>query len=95
MSLKYLAGGTTLKYDAQRCTGCGKCVEVCPHAVFTMENGKAKLVDKDACVECGACRKNCQFEAISVQAGVGCAAAVIGSLGKKKSPCCGDGGCCG
>ena len=98
MSLRYLAGVTTLQYDEQKCRGCGRCVEVCPHGVFSMANGKAELIDKDACIECGACQKNCQFNAIQVQAGVGCAAAVIGAMGKKKAPCCGGDGnstCCG
>jgi NAD-dependent dihydropyrimidine dehydrogenase PreA subunit len=42
-----------------------------------MENGKARLIDKDAYIECGACMKNCPFGAIRVEAGVGCAAAVL------------------
>jgi NAD-dependent dihydropyrimidine dehydrogenase PreA subunit len=97
MSLRYLSGVTTLEYDAQKCTGCGRCVEVCPHSVFAMENGRASLVDKDACIECGACQKNCAFDAIKVEAGVGCAAAILGSAGSKKQPSCGggNGNCCG
>jgi NAD-dependent dihydropyrimidine dehydrogenase PreA subunit len=88
MSLRYLSGVTTLKYDETKCKGCRMCTEVCPHAVFAMENTKAKIVDKDACIECGACQKNCRYDAISVKAGVGCAAAIIGSFGKNKAPCC-------
>ena len=100
MKHRYLSGVTTLAYDETKCKGCGRCVEVCPHGVFVMEKGKATLVDKDACIECGACQKNCPFDAIAVQAGVGCAAAIIGSLLNKKAPCCGgdsgiSGGCCG
>jgi len=97
MSLRYLPGVATLKYDQAKCRGCGRCVEVCPHGVFVIENGRAKVIDKDACIECGACQKNCKFNAIAVKAGVGCAAAIIGSLGSKKAPCCGGegGGGCG
>jgi NAD-dependent dihydropyrimidine dehydrogenase PreA subunit len=98
MNLRYLSGVTTLEYDEQKCRGCGKCVEVCPHGVFVMENRQAKLADKDACIECGACQKNCPFSAITVRAGVGCAAAIIGSMRSKKAPCCGggdSGDCCG
>lgn len=92
MNMRYLSGVTTLAYDADKCRGCGRCTEVCPQGVFTIENGRAKIADKDACIECGACRKNCPFEAVNVQAGVGCAAAIINSYGKKenKSDC----GCC-
>jgi ferredoxin len=62
-----------------------------------MEGGRAKIKDKDNCIECGACQKNCPFSVITVEAGVGCAAAILGSLGSKKAPCCGknNGGCCG
>jgi NAD-dependent dihydropyrimidine dehydrogenase PreA subunit len=89
MNMRYLSGVTTLEYNEQKCQGCGKCVEVCPHGVFVMDNGLSKLIDKDACIECGACQKNCPFDAITVQSGVGCAAAIISSLRKKKTQCCG------
>jgi NAD-dependent dihydropyrimidine dehydrogenase PreA subunit len=96
--MRYLSNVTTLAYNAEKCRGCGRCAEVCPHGVFVMENGRAVIVDKDACIECGACRKNCRFDAITVQTGVGCAAAILGAMGSKKAPCCGGetgGGCCG
>ncbi len=45
-------------------------------------------------MECGACSRNCPAEAISVKAGVGCAAAVIGAmLGRTDQPCCGSADC--
>jgi hypothetical protein len=31
-------------------------------------------------MECGACARNCSCRAISVKAGVGCAAAIIGGM---------------
>jgi len=97
MGLRYLTNIVTLKYDQEKCVGCGLCTQVCPHGVFAIEGKKAKLVDKDACIECGACQKNCAFNAIAVESGVGCATAIIGSLISKKAPCCGGdskGGCC-
>ena len=93
MKPRYLPGVVTLKYDVDKCKGCGRCIEVCPHGVFKMESGKAKIIDKDACIECGACMKNCPFGAIEVNAGVGCAAAIL-SKGKSNSACCGEGGSC-
>lgn len=94
--MRYLSGVVTLQYDEQKCRGCGRCAEVCPHGVFTMQNGKAVLADRDACIECGACQKNCPFSAITVEAGVGCAAAIIGSMGTGKAPSFGGEGkgCC-
>lgn len=90
----YLRGVVTLELDEAKCTGCGTCLEVCPHAVFQMNSRHAEIRDRDACMECGACSRNCPFAAISVEAGVGCAAAVINAmLGRTDQPCCGPGGC--
>lgn len=91
MKHKYLKNVVTLELDRNKCTGCGMCMEVCPHEVFMIENKKAFISDRNACMECGACATNCPTAAVSVQAGVGCAYAVIKS---KKG---GDGGdcCCG
>jgi len=90
MSLRYLENVVTLEYDASRCTGCGKCAEVCPHAIFAMDGGdKARLTDRDLCMECGACMRNCPFDAIKVRAGVGCAWAIIlSSLRGQPAPAC-------
>ena len=87
--MRYLADVVTLIYHPERCRGCGLCVQVCPHAVFRMNGGKAELADKDACIECGACRRNCPHGAIKVRAGVGCAQAVIRSKNKGTATCCG------
>lgn len=74
---RYLDNVTTLRLHVERCTGCLKCVEVCPHGVFLVSGGKARIVDRDACMECGACAMNCPVKAISVDAGVGCATGLI------------------
>ncbi len=85
----YLKNVVTLDLDEAKCTGCGKCIEVCPHAVLERNNGKVRVLSRDKCMECGACARNCPVEAVSVEAGVGCAAAVINSaLGRDASSCC-------
>ena len=93
---KYLHDVTTLSYKMEPCIGCGRCTEVCPHGVFELNNKKAQVIDKDSCIECGACALNCPIKAISVNAGVGCAAAIINSWFTGKEPSCGceDSGCC-
>lgn len=88
MELKYL-GMNTLEYDADKCTGCKMCVIVCPHRIFQMKGKKAEVTSKEKCIECGACMRNCAFEAIKVDAGPGCAPAVLASkFGGKKEVCC-------
>ncbi len=77
MSLTYLPGVSTLAFDEELCTGCGMCVEVCPHAVFLVEADRAVVRDRDACIECGACMTNCEAGALRVEAGVGCARAIL------------------
>ena len=91
-SVNYLKNVSTLQLDPEKCTGCGICVEVCPRAVMTIKRRKAALVDHDACIECGACQRNCAFGALSVQAGVGCAQALIKALITKGEPVCDCGG---
>jgi len=96
--LRYLKNVVTLAYDAQKCIGCKKCTQVCPHAVFVMEDNKASMVDADACMECGACATNCKHGAITVDSGVGCVTGVIMGALKGTAPTCDcspkGGGCC-
>ena len=97
----YLKDVVTLQLNDNKCTGCGMCLDVCPHEVFKMNSKHVTIQNRDACMECGACSLNCPADAIYVQSGVGCAAAVINSmLGKEAACCCGPdnnntkGGCC-
>lgn len=95
--LKYLQNVTTLHLEVEKCIGCARCIEVCPHAVFSIEQERAQIQDRDACMECGACAINCPAEAITVNSGVGCAAAVLSGAFKGAEPECGcsASSCCG
>ncbi len=97
MKHRYLNNVTTLCLSTEKCIGCGKCLEVCPHEIFALVEEKAMIKDKDRCMECGACAVNCPVNAISVDSGVGCAAAVImGWLSGSERSCDCSGGeeCC-
>ena len=85
----YLKNVATLELDPEKCSGCGMCLIVCPHAVLSMNHGKAQINNRNFCMECGACGLNCPTDALTVQAGVGCAAAVINAaLGRDGACCC-------
>lgn len=70
----------TLRYYPARCINCGMCSIVCPHAVFEEGEKAALLVNPTGCMECGACQMNCPVDAIEVNSGVGCAAAMINAV---------------
>ncbi|PJB80877.1 MAG: ferredoxin [Acidobacteria bacterium CG_4_9_14_3_um_filter_49_7] len=92
MAHEYLHNVVTLKLDQDKCIGCGRCVEVCPHRVFRLNDRKADIVQHQKCMECGACALNCPVEVISVRSGVGCAYAVLKGKSQGTGPDC---GCCG
>lgn len=92
MKHQYLKNVASLKLDSELCTGCGICLDVCPHEVLAAREKKVYIADLDACMECGACALNCPFNALSVAAGVGCASALlVASLTGREAVC----GCCG
>ena len=50
--------------DAQACTGCGICLDVCPYAALELIDGLA--VVNDNCTACGICIPECPVEALSL-----------------------------
>jgi NAD-dependent dihydropyrimidine dehydrogenase PreA subunit len=87
--LQYLKNVASLSANPELCVGCGLCVEVCPQGVLELEDKRVVVARRDACMECGACMTNCPAQALWVEAGVGCAQAVINSaLGRKGNGCC-------
>ena len=87
--LVYLRDVVTLRIDAESCSGCGSCVTVCPHGVLALARKKVVINDRDHCMECGACATNCPTGAVTVDSGVGCAAAVSNAaLGRTDAECC-------
>jgi ferredoxin len=79
----------TLEYYPELCINCEMCSIVCPHGVFASGERVAQVVRREACMECGACQRNCPASAITVESGVGCAAAMIRAAltGKKEATC--------
>lgn len=48
------------------CTGCGKCVEVCPRNVLVIEDGRAKATNIVECSLCKLCIEECEAGAMKV-----------------------------
>ena len=58
--------------DADRCTGCGRCVAACEPRVLSLETRpvwrkSALLHDPGDCTGCSLCAWRCPFQAITMQ----------------------------
>ena len=53
-----------IEIDTTKCSGCGKCKEVCPINLPEIIEGKARNTSP-LCMRCPVCKQNCPMEAIS------------------------------
>ena len=58
--------------QADKCVGCGRCLDVCWQEGIEMKDGKAQKTDK--CIGCGYCFQVCPTGALHVDAGESLAA---------------------
>lgn len=56
-----------IKFDEEKCNGCGLCANACHEGAIGMINGKAKLLRDDYCDGLGACLPSCPTGAISFE----------------------------
>lgn len=60
----------TVHVSPEKCTGCGKCLSVCPAGAIAGGEGLIHVVDNDKCTRCGACFEACPDEAFIKAGGV-------------------------
>jgi ferredoxin len=55
----------TYRVIEERCTGCQRCVSVCPTGAITGPRAKPHNLDPNKCIKCRACYEICKFDAIA------------------------------
>lgn len=50
--------------DAEKCSSCGSCMDICPNGVLDMVDDRICVIDADACVACYACVDECPTGAL-------------------------------
>ena len=81
-----------IMFYPQKCIGCGKCIEVCPHNCHTSEAGE-RLFLRERCERCGECAKNCFSGALEVTGRSAAVGEIINEIKKDESYYINSGGC--
>ncbi len=66
-----VAGGPVrwvAQVNSERCTGCGRCVSVCPVQAISLDFAGRATVNTALCQSCGVCASQCPVQAISFAA---------------------------
>ncbi|MGD9126296.1 MAG: ATP-binding protein [Planctomycetia bacterium] len=58
--------GYLAELDAEKCTGCGKCVTLCRFSAITRDDKGTIAIDPLACEGCGVCMDVCPFNAVTL-----------------------------
>ncbi len=65
----------TVKFDEEKCKGCGLCVSACPRAIIKLANEKinskgyhpAEVTEMEKCIGCASCALTCPDTVIRVE----------------------------
>lgn len=57
-----------IRYDLEKCVGCGKCMNICPMDVFRFNAAMKKSVIEypESCISCGQCFYYCPAGSLAV-----------------------------
>jgi ferredoxin len=59
-------GEWVARLDAESCTGCGQCAELCPFDALSRNGGRRVVLDEAKCWGCGICRTACNSKALTL-----------------------------
>ncbi len=54
------------RHKKEKCSGCGKCVSLCPEGAIRRGEDGTPLFDNKRCIGCGRCEQDCPNEAIAI-----------------------------
>ena len=53
------------RINPEKCTGCQRCVQVCPTGAITGPRSEVHNLDESTCIKCRSCYEVCRFDAIA------------------------------
>jgi uncharacterized protein (DUF362 family)/NAD-dependent dihydropyrimidine dehydrogenase PreA subunit len=54
-------------FDRSRCTGCSRCVKICPAKALSLDNDRRIVVDYQSCIRCYCCHEVCPEDVITIE----------------------------
>lgn len=55
-----------LSYQAEKCIGCGACIDACPEKALSLGDGGKAALDRGRCTVCGKCAAECGVKALEI-----------------------------
>jgi pyruvate formate lyase activating enzyme len=77
------SGRLEIGYGAERCTLCGRCIEICPQKALSFDDRRQRIViDRERCDGCFACVRKCPAQALKSYGSMMTVDEVIGEIEK-------------